>query len=92
MSTTFAAATKALSDNPELLDKVSKAGSAEERAALLTAAGVAVPTHADVNAHLANMAGVAGGSGENAAEIGMTAATGTVIVGTIVASSSAAAA
>lgn len=82
MSATFAAATKALSDNPELLDKVSKAGSAEERAALLTAAGVEVPTHADVNSHVANMADVAGGSN-----------TPTVIwVPVVVASSSAAAA
>jgi hypothetical protein len=62
MSSTFAAATKALTDNPELLAKVSKAGGAEERAALMTAAGIAVPTHADVNAHVANMAGVAGGT------------------------------
>jgi hypothetical protein len=85
MSTTFAAATKALSDNPELLDKVSKAGSAEERAALLTTAGVAVPTHADVNSHLANMAGVAGGS-----DTGTYASIG-VVVG-VTASSSAAAA
>lgn len=62
MSTTFAAATKALSDNPELLAKVRTAGSPEERAAHFRAAGVEVPTHADVNANLANMAGVAGGS------------------------------
>jgi hypothetical protein len=62
MSTTYAAAAKALANDPELLAKVTKAGSAEERAAHLSAAGVAVPTHADVNAHLANMAGVAGGS------------------------------
>lgn len=61
MSTTFAAATKALQNDPELFAKVTKAGSAEERAAHLRAAGVEVPTHADVNAHLANMAGVAGG-------------------------------
>ena len=84
MSGTFAAATKALSDNPELLDKVSKAGSAEERAALLTAAGVEVPTHADVNAHMANMAGVAGGS--NATTVVP------IVLPIVVASSSAAAA
>ncbi len=85
MSTTYAAAAKALANDPELLAKVTKAGSAEERAALLSAAGVAVPTHADVNAHLANMAGLAGGSGT-----GTDAAVATVAV--VAASSSAAAA
>lgn len=62
MSATFAAATQALANDPELFAKVTTAGSPEERAAHLRAAGVAVPTHADVNSHLANMAGVAGGS------------------------------
>lgn len=61
MSATFAAATQALANDPELFAKVTTAGSPEERAAHLRAAGVAVPTHADVNSHLANMAGVAGG-------------------------------
>jgi hypothetical protein len=59
MSTAFVSAIKAMSDNPELLAKVSSAGSSEERASILRAAGVEVPTHADVNAHL--MANVAGG-------------------------------
>ncbi len=63
MSATFVAATKALASDPDLFAKVSAAGSPEERAALLTAAGVEVPTHADVNAHVANMAGAAGGTG-----------------------------
>ena len=62
MSKSFAAATKALKENPELLAKITSAGSAEERASLLRDAGVLVPTHADVNAHMASMAGVAGGS------------------------------
>jgi len=62
MSATFAAATHALQNDPELFAKVTTAGTPEERAAHLRAAGVAVPTHADVNSHLANMAGVAGGS------------------------------
>jgi len=76
MSTTFVAATKALASDPELFAKVSAAGSPEERAALLTAAGVEVPTHADVNSHLANMAGVAGGTsaGEDDAMDGVTVA------------------
>ncbi len=68
MSTTFAAATKALAADPELLAKVSKASSPEERAAHFRAAGVEVPTHADVNAHLANMAGVAGGTASPASQ------------------------
>ena len=57
MSATFQAAAKALSENPELLAKVTSAGSAEERQAHLKAAGVAVPTHADVNSHMGNVAG-----------------------------------
>jgi hypothetical protein len=61
MSSTVAAASKALANDPELLAKVTTAGSAEERAAHFRAAGVEVPTHADVNAHFADMAGVAGG-------------------------------
>lgn len=61
MSATFAAATKAMATNPELFANVTTAGSPEERAAHFRAAGVEVPTHADVNSHLANMAGVAGG-------------------------------
>ena len=57
MSTTFLAAAKALSDNPELLAKVTSAVSAEERQAHLKAAGVSVPTHAEVNSHMADVAG-----------------------------------
>jgi hypothetical protein len=57
MSATFKAAAKALSDNPALLAKVSAAGSAEERQAHFKAAGIAVPTHADVNSHMADVAG-----------------------------------
>jgi len=68
MSTTFAAATKALANDPELFTKVTTAGSPEERAAHFRAAGVEVPTHADVNSHLANMAGVAGGESEDEAD------------------------
>lgn len=61
MSATFNAAAQALADNPELRNKVMSAGSAEERAAILRDAGVEVPTHADVNAAHAEMAGIAGG-------------------------------
>ena len=62
MSTAFAATAKVLSENSELRAKVAAAGSAEERASILRAAGVPVPTHADVNVSFANMAGVAGGN------------------------------
>ena len=61
MSTEFAKTAKALGENPELLAKVSSAGSAEERANMLREAGLTVPTPADVNEHLATMAGVIGG-------------------------------
>jgi hypothetical protein len=57
MSATFQAAAKALSENPDLLANVMAAGSAEERQAHLRAAGVTVPTHADLNSHMANVAG-----------------------------------
>ena len=60
MSTTYVAAVKAISENPELLAKISKAGSQKERAEILSAAGVAVPTQADINAHIANMVDVSG--------------------------------
>jgi len=60
MSATFRAAAKALSDNPDLLAKVTSAGSAEERQAHLKAAGVSVPTHAEVNSHMADVAGAGG--------------------------------
>jgi len=62
MSATFRAAAKALSDNPDLLAKVTSAGSAEERQAHLKAAGVSVPTHAEVNSHMADVAGAEGGT------------------------------
>jgi hypothetical protein len=62
MSATFSAAAKALNDNPQLLAKMQTAGSAEERVAIFKSAGITVPTHADVNTHLAKMAGVAGGA------------------------------
>ena len=57
MSATFQAAAKALSENPDLLANVMAAGSAEERQAHFRDAGVAVPTHADVNSHMANVSG-----------------------------------
>jgi hypothetical protein len=60
MSATFVEAAKALSANPDLLAKVKSAGSTEERQAHLKDAGVVIPTHADVNSHVADMAGGSG--------------------------------
>ena len=57
MSAVYRAAVKALSENPDLLAKVTSAGSAEERQAHLRSAGIEVPTHADVNSHMSNVAG-----------------------------------
>ena len=57
MSATFVEAAKALTANPELLAKVKLAGTAEERQAHLKDAGVVIPTHADVNSHMSDMAG-----------------------------------
>ena len=61
MSATFNETASALAASPELKEKVLSANSADERRAILVEAGVAVPTHAEVNAH-AKLAGVAGGS------------------------------
>ena len=61
-ASTFHEAAKALAANDDLRNKVMTAGSAEERANVLREAGVAVPSHADINAAHAEMAGGAGGS------------------------------
>ena len=60
MSATFTAAAKALNDNPELAAKVMSVGTPAERAEILKAAGVAVPTHEDVNSHHASLSDVSG--------------------------------
>ena len=60
MSSTFRAAAKALSENPALHAKVISASSPEERATHFKDAGIDVPTHADVNSHMANIAGGTG--------------------------------
>lgn len=80
MTTTLATTAKALKENPELLAKITSAGSAEERASLLRDAGVPVPTHADVNAHMASMAGVAGGYTDPVGTSTAIAVPGTVII------------
>jgi len=56
----YVAAAKAINDNPDLHAKVTAAGNADERAAVLRDHGVDVPSHADVNAHTSNLEGVSG--------------------------------
>ena len=60
MSNAYANVVAALSADPELQEKVLAAATPEERAALLTAAGLELPTPAEVEA--AKLSGVAGGS------------------------------
>ena len=60
MSATFKAAAKALNDNPALAAKVMSVGTPAERAEILKAAGIPVPTHADVNSHHASLSDVSG--------------------------------
>ena len=60
MSAIFNAAAKALNDNPALATKVMSAGTPAERAEILIAAGVTVPTHADVNSYHASLSDVSG--------------------------------
>ena len=68
-ASTFHEAAKALAANDDLRNKVMTAGSAEERANVLREAGVAVPSHADINAAHAEMAGVSGGGSTTTAII-----------------------
>ena len=56
----YVAAAQAIKENPDLHAKISSATTAEDRAAILRDHGVAVPTHADVNAHTSNLEGVSG--------------------------------
>lgn len=65
MSTSLETTAQAIKENPELFVKLTSASSAEERAEILREAGLEVPTHADVNARVAAMAGVAGGWSSN---------------------------
>lgn len=64
MSAAFVEATSALSQDPELRNRVMAANTAAERAEILRAAGVPVPTHAEVNASLLAMSDVQG-AGKN---------------------------
>lgn len=65
MSATFTETARALASDPELKAKVLSVTSADERRAILVEAGVAAPTHDDVNAHLLD--GVAGGTSSSCA-------------------------
>lgn len=60
MSDRFSAVMTALSQDPELQERVLAAETPEERAALLSAAGLELPTPEEVEA--AKLSGVAGGS------------------------------
>ena len=68
MSATFTAAAKALNDNPALANKVMAAATPAERAEILKAAGVAVPSHADVNSFHASLSDVSG-AGNTTAQV-----------------------
>jgi len=61
MSNNLDKAVQALKDDPELAKKVAAANSPKERAEILTAAGVPVPTQEEVNARHAELADVSGG-------------------------------
>jgi hypothetical protein len=76
MSATFTAAAKALNDNPELATKVMSAGTPAERAEILKSAGVAVPTHADVNSYHASLSDVSGAGNTTNIATGVNAAAG----------------
>ena len=90
MSISFDEAVKALEDNPELAKQVMAAGSPAERAEILKAAGVAVPTQADVSAAYASLSDVSGGGSEGAITFGAEAGT-VVVTGVAVAIAAAAA-
>ena len=68
MSATFTSAAKALNDNPALANKVMAAATPAERAEILKAAGVAVPSHADVNSFHASLSDVSG-AGNTTAQV-----------------------
>ena len=60
MSNAFHQAAKALSSDPDLANKVMAAGTPAERAEILKAAGVPVPSHADVSAFHSSLSDVSG--------------------------------
>ncbi len=60
MRTNFSEASKAMNENPELAKQVMAAGTPAERAEILKAAGVPVPSHADVSAFHSSLSDVSG--------------------------------
>ena len=75
----YEAAMNALSNDPELQAKIMAANSAEERQAIFTAAGVALPTHAEVNDHHANLASASGAGATTTLGAGTGLGTGVAI-------------
>ena len=71
----FAAAMTAIGNDPQLQARVMAANSAQERQVILSEAGIALPTHADVNAHHANLA-AASGAGSSTGTVGGTRMSG----------------
>jgi predicted ATPase with chaperone activity len=63
MSTTFAETAKAISENPAVVAQLQTVTTPEARQEILKAAGIPIPTHADVNAHMATLDDVSGASG-----------------------------
>ena len=74
MSNTFDKTVQALKDDPELAKKVKAANSPKERAEILTAAGVPVPTQEEVNARHAELADVSGAASDSTPTPGIGAA------------------
>lgn len=60
MASPFAAVAQAMKDNPKLAEQVMAAGTPAERAEILMAAGIPVPTQADVQTHQDGLQDVSG--------------------------------
>ncbi len=67
MSNAFNGVAEALTNDPELRERVMAAASAEERAAILVAAGLELPTAEEIEQ--AKLAGVAGGSNPTSTQV-----------------------
>ncbi len=68
MSTTFAETAKAISENPAVVAQLQTVTTPEARQEILKAAGIPIPTHADVNAHMATLDDVSG-AGNTTAQV-----------------------
>jgi len=69
MSATFAETAKAISENPAVAAQLQTVTTPEARQEILKAAGIAVPTHADVNAHMASLSDVSGAGDTTSAAV-----------------------